>query len=106
MLSQPHPDVYLITTLFFTLVFFAATQGESRTASPHAFAHPLCTDIAVDGWALTLLSQENLSYASTAQTVGLNTGYFCSFTVFLAFNSTEFGCVCAQCLPAVRIFTF
>lgn len=47
-------------------------------------------DIAVDGWALTLLSQDNLSYASTAQTVGLNSGYFLSFTVFLAFNSVEF----------------
>lgn len=47
-------------------------------------------DIAVDGWALTLLSKENLSYASTAQTVGLNTGYFMSFTVFLAFNSVDF----------------
>lgn len=31
-----------------------------------------------------------MSYASTAQTVGLNTGYFLSFTVFLAFNSVEF----------------
>lgn len=47
-------------------------------------------DIAVDGWALTLLSKPNLSYASTAQTAGLNTGYFLSFTVFLAFNSLEF----------------
>src|SRR5438477_8367711 len=42
------------------------------------------------GWALTLLSVDNLSYASTAQTIGLNTGYFLSFTVFLAFNSPEF----------------
>ncbi|KDN35674.1 hypothetical protein K437DRAFT_265444, partial [Tilletiaria anomala UBC 951] len=67
------PNVYLITWLFFLLIFFAATQ-----------------DIAVDGWALTLLSEENLSYASTAQTVGLNSGYFMSFTVFLAFNSVEF----------------
>ena len=57
-------------------------------------------DVAVDGmfsqalvdqgWALTLLSTDNLSYASTAQTIGLNTGYFLSFTVFLAFNSPEF----------------
>jgi PAT family acetyl-CoA transporter-like MFS transporter 1 len=46
--------------------------------------------VAFSGWALTLLSKENLSYASTAQTVGLNTGYFLSFTVFLAFNSVEF----------------
>lgn len=55
------------------LIFLAATQ-----------------DIAVDGWALTLLSNENLSFASTAQTIGLNTGYFLSFTVFLALNSIEF----------------
>jgi len=34
--------------------------------------------------------KENLSYASTAQTVGLNTGQFLSSTVFLAFNSAEF----------------
>jgi len=42
------------------------------------------------GWALTLLSDENLSYASTCQTIGLNTGYFASFTVFLALNSEAF----------------
>lgn len=73
MMEVDEPDVQVLTGLFFILVFFAATQ-----------------DIAVDGWALTLLSKENLSYASTAQTVGLNTGYFLSFTVFLAFNSVEF----------------
>lgn len=44
----------------------------------------------MDGWALTLLSKDSLSYASTAQTIGLNTGYFLSFTVFLALNSAEF----------------
>lgn len=41
------------------------------------------------GWALRLLSPANLSYASTAQTVGLTAGQFLSFTVFLAFNSPE-----------------
>ena len=46
-------------------------------------------DIAVDGWALTLLSEENVGYASTAQTIGINVGYFLSFTVFLALNSVE-----------------
>ena len=50
--------------------------------------HP--RDMTYVGWALTLLSADNLSYASTAQTIGLNTGYFLSFTVFLAFNSPEF----------------
>lgn len=62
-----------ITFYFFILVFFSATQ-----------------DIAVDGWALTLLSQPALSYASTAQTIGLNTGYFLSFTIFLALSSPDF----------------
>jgi PAT family acetyl-CoA transporter-like MFS transporter 1 len=39
---------------------------------------------------LTLISPENLSYASTAQTVGLTAGQFLSNTVFLAFNSADF----------------
>jgi PAT family acetyl-CoA transporter-like MFS transporter 1 len=39
---------------------------------------------------LTLISPENLSYASTAQTVGLTAGQFLSYTVFLAFNSADF----------------
>ncbi len=42
------------------------------------------------GWAITLLSSENLSYASTAQTVGLTAGQFLSYTVFLALNSADF----------------
>lgn len=42
------------------------------------------------GWALTLLSEDMLSYAATCQTIGLNTGYFASFTVFLALNSESF----------------
>lgn len=58
---------------FCSLIFLCATQ-----------------DIAVDGWALTILSQKSISYASTAQTVGLNTGYFLSFTVFIALNSNDF----------------
>ena len=45
------------------------------------------------GWALTLLSEENLSYASTCQTIGLTSGYFASFTVFLALNSEAFAYV-------------
>ncbi|KZT61825.1 MFS general substrate transporter [Calocera cornea HHB12733] len=73
LLDAPTPDVGKLTVIFTTLVFFAATQ-----------------DIAVDGWALTLLSKDNLSYASTCQTIGLNSGYFLSFTVFLALNSVEF----------------
>ena len=65
--------VWAFTLWWFFLVFLCATQ-----------------DIAVDGWALTLLSPPNLSYASTAQTVGLTAGQFLSFTVFLALNSPDF----------------
>ena len=65
--------VWIFTWWWFFLVFLCATQ-----------------DIAVDGWALTLLSPQNLSYASTAQTVGLTAGHFLSYTVFLAFNSPDF----------------
>ncbi|TDL28917.1 MFS general substrate transporter [Rickenella mellea] len=73
LIDEPTDHVYLLTFIFTSLVFFSATQ-----------------DIAVDGWALTLLSEENLGYASTCQTIGLNTGYFASFTVFLALNSEAF----------------
>ncbi|KAJ2695208.1 hypothetical protein H4R19_005856, partial [Coemansia spiralis] len=73
LVRDPAESIYEITYLFLAIVFLSATQ-----------------DIAVDGWALTLLSEENLSYASTCQTVGINCGFFLSFTVFLALNSTEF----------------
>ncbi|KAF2150121.1 hypothetical protein K461DRAFT_229997 [Myriangium duriaei CBS 260.36] len=65
--------VWNFTGWWFSLVFMCATQ-----------------DIAVDGWALNLLSPGNLSYASTAQTVGLTAGQFLSHTVFLALNSKDF----------------
>ena len=59
------------------------------------YTFPLCSNLLIQkltcvGWALTLLSSSNLSYASTAQTVGLTAGQFLSFTVFLAFNSKDF----------------
>ncbi|EPS26829.1 putative membrane protein [Penicillium oxalicum] len=65
--------VWNFTYWWFLLVFFCATQ-----------------DIAVDGWAISLMSPPNISYASTAQTVGLTAGHFLSYTVFLAFNSKDF----------------
>jgi hypothetical protein len=67
------PTVWGFTCWWFFLVLMCATQ-----------------DIAVDGWALTLLSPGNVSYASTAQTVGLTAGQFLSYTVFLAFHSKDF----------------
>lgn len=57
LVLDPEAHLKTITMCFFLLVFFCATQ-----------------DIAVDGWALTCLSPECLSYASTAQTVGIILG--------------------------------
>lgn len=65
--------VWSFTGWWFLLVFLCATQ-----------------DIAVDGWAISLLSIQNISYASTAQTVGLTAGSFLSHTVFLALQAPEF----------------
>lgn len=67
------PTIWNFTGWWFFLVLMCATQ-----------------DIAVDGWALTLISPGNISYASTAQTVGLTAGQFLSYTVFLAFYSKDF----------------
>ncbi|RCI09745.1 hypothetical protein L249_3934 [Ophiocordyceps polyrhachis-furcata BCC 54312] len=67
------PTVWGFMLWWFFLVLMCATQ-----------------DIAVDGWALTLLTPANVSYASTAQTVGLTAGHFLSFTVFLALNASDF----------------
>lgn len=71
--AEDGSGVWTFTLWWFFLVFLCATQ-----------------DIAVDGWALTLLSPPHLSYASTAQTVGLSAGQFLSYTVFLAFSSPDF----------------
>jgi len=73
LVDNANDHIYLLTVIFTALVVIAATQ-----------------DIAVDGWSLTLLSRENLSYASTCQTVGLTIGWLMSFTVFLALNSEAF----------------
>ncbi|KAJ1944841.1 hypothetical protein FBU59_002487, partial [Linderina macrospora] len=51
LMRDPESNIAEIMYLFLAIVFMSATQ-----------------DIAVDGWALTLLSEENLSYASTCQT--------------------------------------
>ncbi|XP_028918180.1 acetyl-coenzyme A transporter 1 isoform X2 [Ornithorhynchus anatinus] len=67
------PDVVALTVTFFMFEFLAATQ-----------------DIAVDGWALTMLSRENVGYASTCNSVGQTAGYFLGNVLFLALESTDF----------------
>lgn len=67
------PNVPLLTALFFTLNFLAATQ-----------------DIAVDGWALTMLKRCNVGHASTCNSVGQTAGYFLGYVAFIALESSEF----------------
>lgn len=74
--------VWGFTGWWFLLVFLCATQ-----------------DIAVDGWAISLLSMQNMSYASTAQTVGLTAGSFLSHTVFLALQAPDFANAWFRAVP-------
>lgn len=67
------PNVAYVTAIFFALNFLAATQ-----------------DIAVDGWALTMLKPRNVGHASTCNSVGQTAGYFLGYVVFIALESAEF----------------
>ena len=62
---HPPPDVGALTAMFFILYFLAATQ-----------------DVAVDGWALTMLKPINVGYAATCNAVGQQTGWVLGFVVF------------------------
>jgi PAT family acetyl-CoA transporter-like MFS transporter 1 len=46
-------------------------------------------DIAVDGWALTMLSKKNRGRGPICNSIGQNIGYFLSFVGFLALNDVE-----------------
>lgn len=67
------PNIQLLTFIFIMLNFLAATQ-----------------DIAVDGWALTMLSRRNVGYASTCNTAGQTAGFFVGNVIFLALESADF----------------
>lgn len=71
-IKESEPCVGLLTVMFFILTFLAATQ-----------------DIAVDGWALTMLKRRNVSYASTCNSVGQSAGYFFGYVVFMALHSPD-----------------
>ena len=63
------PNVPYLTYFFLVLYFLMATQ-----------------DIAVDGWALTMLSKENVGYASTCNSIGQVFGIFLSNQVSLCLS--------------------
>jgi len=65
-------DIRGVTVFFFALYFLMATQ-----------------DIAVDGWALTMLSRKNKGKGPVCNSIGQNIGYFLSFVGFLALNDAD-----------------
>jgi len=67
LLYSETPQIGALTGIFFLLYFLCATQ-----------------DIAVDGWALTMLRKENVGYAATCNSLGQTLGYALGFTGFMA----------------------
>lgn len=63
------PNVQILTIFFFFLYFLMATQ-----------------DIAVDGWALTMLSREHVGYASTCNSIGQAFGVFLANQGYIALS--------------------
>ncbi|EDQ91581.1 uncharacterized protein MONBRDRAFT_813, partial [Monosiga brevicollis MX1] len=72
LIDQPTPDVFTLTILFLLLYTLCATQ-----------------DVAVDGWALTMLSPARVDLASICNSVGQSAGYFTSFIFFLLLSSPD-----------------
>uniref|UniRef100_A0A0N5A5W8 Acetyl-coenzyme A transporter 1 n=1 Tax=Parastrongyloides trichosuri TaxID=131310 RepID=A0A0N5A5W8_PARTI len=66
-------SIKILTLLFLPLNFLAATQ-----------------DIAVDGWALTMLSRKNVGYASTCNVIGQHAGLFLGNNVFMFLSSEKY----------------
>ncbi|EEB09146.1 acetyl-CoA transporter [Schizosaccharomyces japonicus yFS275] len=99
------PCILLISLAMFLLSFCVEDWIEHSSEHIHAFTFWsfmlvfLCAtqDIAVDGWSLNMLEPEQINYASTAQSVGLNTGFFLSFTVLLVLMSP----VSSKLLPTI-----
>lgn len=67
LLYSEEPQIRSLTAAFFMLFFLCATQ-----------------DIAVDGWALTMLRKENVGYAATCNAVGQSFGSALSFAGCMA----------------------
>ncbi|CAI6365998.1 unnamed protein product [Macrosiphum euphorbiae] len=67
------PNVMVLVYLFFITNFLSATQ-----------------DIAVDGWALTMLNKNNVGYASTCNTSGQIIGVMIGSVFAILFTSEDF----------------
>ena len=69
-LSEESVDVKALTAIFFFFYMLASTQ-----------------DIAVDGWALTMLKPGNVGYSSSCNTVGIEVGKMLGFVVFTSLEA-------------------
>mmetsp|Transcript_85529 Transcript_85529/g.169728 ORF Transcript_85529/g.169728 Transcript_85529/m.169728 type:complete len:478 (+) Transcript_85529:80-1513(+) len=66
LLYTDKPRIVELTVIFLALYFLCATQ-----------------DIAVDGWALTMLRPENVGWAATCNAAGQTFGYAIGFTGYM-----------------------
>lgn len=76
-------SIATLTAIFFTINFLAATQ-----------------DIAVDGWALTMLGRTHSGWVSTCNTVGQTIGYVIGNLVFLSLESEDFSNAYLRSVPS------
>lgn len=71
--NESIPDVVSLTMIFFALRMFTATQ-----------------DIAVDGWAITLLQKRNVGHVATAEACGMTAGFYGGYLTLLILESKDF----------------
>nr|CAD2175701.1 unnamed protein product [Meloidogyne enterolobii] len=87
--NKKPPNVFFLMCVFLPLNFLAATQ-----------------DIAVDGWALTMLSRKNVGYASTCNVVGQTIGVFLEMLCFLLYNLKNLLIVFGLCQKRKDLFSW
>jgi len=71
----------------------AAATSPTISSPSSSSVQKYCPTRSLTGVCVSLFSVSHLlhcRYASTCQTVGMNLGYFTSFTVFLALNDPDF----------------
>lgn len=71
--ATQRPQMTIITFVFLLLWILTATQ-----------------DIAVDGWALTMMQRRNVGYAATVNCIAQSFGVVLGFIVFLTLESKDF----------------
>lgn len=70
---QSKTDIIILTIIFTIFTFLAATQ-----------------DIALDGWAISMLSKENVAWQSTCNGIGQTAGFFIGNISIIVFESSKF----------------